>query len=477
MLLNVLCVSSLCALLLLLFICVGILKLLSQKAAPLSEETVLNFNNLRLSAEQENRHSREILLSRMEGASKAQLEALVLMRDALNLQLQSFSEKLDGFRQENFTALKTFATETQQQAQSLQEKMRQFGDQNSERMAFLQQGVEQRLEKMRESNEAKLEQMRVTVDEKLQGTLEKRLGAAFSTVNENLDRVSSSVGEMRKIADNVGDLKKVLGNIKTRGIWGEGQLESMLEDSLSSDQFAKNVEIRPGSKERVEFAIRLPGAGNSDSDKIWLPIDAKLPVEDYERLIDALEAGNSEAEKEAGRALERRVYECAKDIRDKYVQPPFSTDMGIMFLPTEGLFAEVVRRPGVIDRLQIEFRVIVAGPTTLMALLSSLRMGFRSLAVHQRSGEISKLLGGIKTEFGKFGNMLDKVEKKLQEAQNVLSKEGGTRFRVMRRALKGAEEISEGEAQSMLGLSDSDEDEFTFSLEESPKSLSVGEKH
>ncbi|KMQ88524.1 dna recombination protein [Lasius niger] len=328
---------------------------------------------------------------------------------------------------------------------------------------------------MREANEAKLEQMRLTVDEKLQGTLEKRLGAAFSAMNENLDRVSSSVGEMRSIADNVGDLKKVLGNIKTRGIWGEGQLGAMLEEILTPDQFSKNVEICPGSKERVEFAVSLPGAGGSDLSKVWLPIDAKLPVEDYERLVDALEAGDIDAEKEAGRALERRVYECAKDIRDKYVHPPFSTDMGIMFLPTEGLFAEVVRRPGLIDRLQTEFRVIVAGPTTLMALLSSLRMGFRSLAVHQRSGEISKLLGGIKTEFGKFGNMLDKVEKKLQEAQNVLSKEGGTRFRVMKRALRGAEEISEGEAQGMLGGSDEEETGFTFNQDENSPPFLVGE--
>ena len=246
--------------------------------------------------------------------------------------------------------------------------------------------------------------MRVTVDEKLQGTLEQRLGASFNTVNENLERVFRSVGEMQSIATGVGDLKRVLSNVKARGTWGEATLGMALEQVMTPEQYATNVEVRPHSGQRVEYAIRLPGDG---AEPVWLPIDAKLPTEDYERLVDASERGDAEGVDEAAKGLDRAIRKAAADIAAKYIQPPHTTDFAVMFLPTEGLFAEVVRRPGLIDQLQRECRVIVTGPTTLMALLTSLRMGFRSLAIQERSSEVWQVLGGVKTEFSRFGDMLD----------------------------------------------------------------------
>ena len=267
-------------------------------------------------------------------------------------------------------------------------------------------------------------------------------------VNENLERVHKSVGEMQQIATGVGDLKRVLSNVKARGTWGETSLGLLLDQVMIPDQYAKNVEVKPGSGCRVEFAVKMPGGGDQP---LWLPIDSKLPTEDYERLIDASERGDAAGVEEAARGLERAIRKCGQDIGTKYVSPPYSTDFGIMFLPTAGLFAEVVRRPGLVDALQREARVTVAGPTTLMATLVALQSGFRTLAIQQRSSEVWQVLGAVKTEFGKFGGVLDKVGKKLGEAQKAVE-DAGVRRRAVNRQLRAVEALPAIGVPALLAL-------------------------
>jgi DNA recombination protein RmuC len=286
-----------------------------------------------------------------------------------------------------------------------------------------------------------LEQMRKTVDEKLQGTLERRLGESFKLVSERLEVVHQGLGEMQKLASGVGDLKKVLTNVKSRGTWGEMQLGNLLEQVLTSEQYACNVATRPGSNERVEFAIRLPGRGNASGAPVWLPIDAKFPKEDYERLVEAAEHADAAALELAATQLENRIKLEAKSIRDKYVEPPHTTDFAILYLPVEGLYAEVLRRPGLLDVLQRDFRITIAGPTVLTALLNSLQMGFRTLAIEKRSSEVWQVLAAIKTEFGKFGEVIGRVQKKLQEASNVIDS-AATRTRAIERQLRAVGESS-----------------------------------
>jgi DNA recombination protein RmuC len=264
------------------------------------------------------------------------------------------------------------------------------------------------LEKLRSDNAGKLEQMRISVDEKLQGILEQRLGASFKLVSEQLEQVFRGIGEMQSLATGVGDLKKMLSNVKMRGAWGEVSLGSLLDQVLTADQYERNVEVRPGSNQRVEYAIKLPGSDDGDAP-LWLPIDAKFPNEDYERLVDASDRGDSEAVEAASKAVEMRIRASANDICERYVHPPHSTDFGVLFLPTEGLFAEIIRRPGLVDALQRQCRIVVTGPTTLMALLNSLRMGFRTLAIQKRSSKVWQVRAAVKTEFGKYGEVLDKV--------------------------------------------------------------------
>ena len=330
--------------------------------------------------------------------------------------------------------------------------VREMTGANEARQEALRVTVEGRLDNIRTENAIKLEEMRVTVDEKLQGTLEQRLGASFNTVNENLERVYRSVGEMQTIATGVGDLKRVLANVKTRGTWGETTLGLLLEQIMTPQQYATNVEVNPHSGQRVEYAIRLPGEG---TEALWLPIDAKVPTEDYERLVDASERGDAAGVEDAAKGIERAIRKAAGDICAKYVHPPHTTDFAVMFLPMEGLFAEVARRAGLLDTLQRECRVIVAGPTTTMALLTSLRMGFRSLAIQQRSSEVWQVLGAVKTEFGKFGDVLDKVHKKLGEAQSVVE-QAGTRRRAVDRKLRSVEALPEAAAQAMLAITADD---------------------
>ena len=321
---------------------------------------------------------------------------------------------------------------------------------NDRRMVELRETVDTRLQKLQEDNAQKLDQMRQTVDERLTATLEKRLGESFSQVSERLEAVHKGLGEMQQLAAGVGDLKRVLTNVKTRGTWGEVQLGALLEQILTPDQYEANVVCKPGSCERVEFALRLPGQGG-DEGAVWLPIDAKFPLEDYQRMLEAQALGDAGAMEVALKALENRVKLSAKDIQGKYLDPPRTTDFGIMFLPTEGLYAEVLRRPGLADALQSDCRVIVAGPTTLAALLNSLQMGFRTLAIEKRSSEVWQLLGAVKTQFGQFGLLLDKVHKKLDQATNTID-EAARRSRTIERKLRSVQELP---AESVVGLLES----------------------
>lgn len=324
---------------------------------------------------------------------------------------------------------------------------------NDSRMEKLRETLQIRLQAIQEDNAKQLEQMRATVDEKLHDTLEKRLGESFKLVSDRLEQVQKGLGEMQTLANGVGDLKRVLTNVKTRGTFGEVQLGALLEQVLAPGQYAANVETRKGSGQRVEFALRLPGRDGTEGSIVHLPLDAKFPQEDYLRLVEAQERADAVAAEEAGRLLERAIRLAATDIRDKYLDPPQTTDFGIMFLPTEGLYAEVLRRPALADALQRDLKVLVAGPTTLAALLNSLQMGFRTLAIEKRSAEVWNLLGAVRTEFGKFGEMLDKTSKKLQEAGNHIEA-AATRTRQMERKLKNVQALPSSEAQGVLGLVD-----------------------
>jgi len=322
-----------------------------------------------------------------------------------------------------------------------------------ERFERLKMSVEGRLTAIQADNASKLEEMRRTVDEKLHATLEQRLGESFKLVSERLEQVHRGLGEMQSLAAGVGDLKRVLSNVKTRGTWGEVQLSALLEQLLTSDQFSANVATRPGSGERVDFAIRLPGKG--DGAVVWLPIDAKFPIEDYQRLMDAQEKGEPALVEEAGRAIELRLKNEARSIREKYVAPPHTTDFALLYLPTEGLYAEALRRPGLADTLQRDWRVSLAGPTTLAALLNSLQMGFRTLAIEQRSAEVWAVLGAVKTEFGKFGEALAHTKKKLDEASNSISK-AETRTRQLSRKLRDVEALPASESEQLIGVAEFD---------------------
>ena len=344
------------------------------------------------------------------------------------------------------------------QLDTFSEQLKTLTQLNEQKLNTLRDTVEVQLKSLQEDNAAKLEQMRVVVDEKLHATLEKRLGESFKLVSDRLEMVHKGLGEMKTLAVGVGDLKKVLTNVKTRGTFGEIQLGSLLEQLLTPEQYAANVATRPGSSQRVEFAIRLPGKGDVGEQPVWLPIDAKFPQEDYLRLLEAQEQGNPTLVEESSRQLERAVQLMARDIRDKYLEPPHTTDFGIMFLPTEGLYAEVLRRTGLCETLQRECRVVVTGPTTLAALLNSLQLGFRTLAIERRSSEVWALLGAVKSEFATFGDILEKTKKKLQEAGNTIDV-AAVRSRAIERKLKNVQELPAGETEKpeVAGIGESGE--------------------
>ena len=378
------------------------------------------------------RSAEESLLVRLEALEKAQEKTERALREEL---AQNREEQRNASRslREEVTAVLTALAGTLSQAMGeraaaqkdqldgLMVALGRFSDTGERRLTEIRSTVEERLRDIQIENTRQIDQMRQTIDERLQGTLEKRLGESFRQVSERLEQVHRGLGEMQALAAGVGDLKKVLTNVKTRGIWGEVQLGAMLEQVLHPDQYAANVATRGGA-ERVEFAVRLPGQGSEADGTVWLPIDAKFPLEDYQRLLDAQERTDPEGAETAGRQLEQRVRSCARDIGTKYLNPPFTTDFAVLFLPVEGLFAEVVRRSGLVDSVQREHRVVIAGPTTLWALLNSLQMGFRTLAIQKRTGEIWELLGAVKTEWIRYGEMLDAVHRKLAQASETVEK-------------------------------------------------------
>jgi len=374
------------------------------------------------------------------------------LADALRDSAHQAAQQSSGLRDAQAQALARF-TEAQEAAlkrlsDAMVEQLRALSEANDRRLTEVRSTVETRLQAMQADNEKRLEQMRQTVDEKLHATLEARLGESFKQVAERLDQVHKGLGEMQRLASDVGSLNRVLSNVKTRGIFGEVQLAGLLEQVFTPEQYGVNVETVPGTGARVEFAIRLPGRGH-EALPLWLPIDAKFPREDYERLLEAQDRGDAPAVEQASKAIEQRLRLEARSIRDKYLAPPHTTDFAFLFLPTEGLYAEALRRPGLMESLQREHRVVLAGPTTLLATLNSLQMGFRTLALEKRSSEVWQVLGAVKTEFGKFGDILAKTRKKLDEASNTIASVE-TRTRVMGRALKDVEALPDAASEDIL---------------------------
>ncbi|MBI2744103.1 MAG: DNA recombination protein RmuC [Burkholderiales bacterium] len=349
--------------------------------------------------------------------------------------------QIDAFGQQLALLQKTLSDTLAQRLEALSES-------NARRMSEVRATLEAQLAQLQQTNIAKLDEMRATVDEKLQTTLHARLGESFKQVAERLEQVHKGLGEMQTLAAGVGDLKHLLTNVKTRGMFGEAQLAGLLEQVFVPDQYAAQIATRPGSKNVVDFAIKLPGKSD-DGSPLWLPIDAKFPNEDYERLLDAQQRADAVAAEAAAKALEARIRLEAKSIAEKYIEPPYTTDFAILFLPTEGLYAEVLRRPGLMEALQREHRITLAGPTTLLAMLSSLQMGFRTLALEKRSSEVWQVLGAVKTEFGKFGDVLAKVKSQTETVLNTLQ-QAETRSNVMKRALRQVEALPETQAQALL---------------------------
>ena len=383
----------------------------------------------------------EFARSRKESADSAKDD-----REELRKTLASFEKRLDENAKSQQDLLR-------QQFEDLLKQLHTQGKQSLDAVKDVRETVEKQLTAIREDNGKRLEEMRKTVDEKLQDTLEKRLGESFKLVSERLEQVHKGLGEMQNIASGVGDLKKVLTNVKTKGILGEYQLANIIEQLLPREQYAENVATRPGSTERVEFAVRMPG--NSDDDVVWLPIDSKFPLNGYEDLVNARETGDLDAIASAEKALTATLEKFAKDISEKYVEAPYTTDFGVMFLPIESLYAEVLRHPGVFETLQRKHRITVTGPTTMSALLNSLQMGFRTLAVTKRSSEVWKILEAVKTEFGKFSNQLEKVDKQLSTAKKSLEDLRSTRTNVMERRLKDVGTLDTRESESLLDISTS----------------------
>ncbi len=360
---------------------------------------------------------------------------LLELRETVDVKLREVKEDAQKGREETAAAQKRFV------------------DSLGERFGEIRLTVETRLDSIQKDTAEKLEKMRATVDEKLHETLEKRLGESFKQVADRLEQVHKGLGEMQTLAAGVGDLKRVLTNVKARGTWGEVQLGMLLEQVLTREQYEKNVATKPGSRDRVEFAIRLPGQGGDAP--VWLPVDSKFPVEDYDRLVHAAERADPVAVEEAAKALETRLRNEARSIRDKYVDPPATTDFAILYLPTEGLFAEALRRPGLSEALQREYRVTIAGPTTLSAMLNSLQMGFRTLAIEKRSSEVWLVLGAVKTEFGRFGEVLAATKRQLQSVTNSIDA-AEVRTRAMEKRLKGVEALPETDAQRLIGSAEDD---------------------
>ena len=393
----------------------------------------------------------------------AQIEAWAQLHERLNRlerdMRQEVGESARGARQELSLNLAQFQQAQIEQLSLLQKnlgdtlntQLQALGEGNARRMGEVRDTLDQQLQQLQKTNAAKLDEMRQTVDEKLQTTLEARLSESFKQVAERLEQVHQGLGHMKTLAQGVGDLQRVLSNVKTRGIFGEVQLEALLEQVLTIEQYGKQVETKPRSNQRVDFAIKLPGRSD-DGTAVWLPIDAKFPREDYERLLDAQDRADPIAAEASAKAMESRIRQEAKSIADSYLAPPHTTDFAILFLPVEGLYAEVLRRPGLMDSLQRDYRVTLAGPTTLLAILNSLHMGFRTLALEKQASEVWKVLGAVKTEFDRYGEWVAKVREQVQKAADTLDR-ADTRSKQMRRVLKGVEALPEAEALARLPLS------------------------
>jgi DNA recombination protein RmuC len=417
------------------------------------------------------RRKPDVIIAKLQenfsGLQNRQDRLELVIRDEITRNRQETTKNAQQARQELSATLKYSSDSLQQrmsenirvqkdQLDSFSQQLMAMTKLNEEKLNAMRKTMGDQLQTMQADNTKKLEQMRATVDEKLQSTLEKRLGESFKQVSERLEQVYKGLGEMRNLATGVGDLKKVLTNVKTRGTWGEIRLSHILEQILTPDQYDVNVATKKNSNERVEFAIKLPGQDQDREKIVWMPIDSKFPQEDYQRLLDAQEAADKEQAERSIKNLETRIKAEAKYIKEKYLDPPNTTDFGIMFLPVEGLYAEVLRRPGLCDILQREYRIVVTGPTTLAALLNSLQMGFKTLAIEKRSSEVWELLGVVKTEFGKFGGVLAKTKKKLQEASNTIDK-AEVRTRAIERKLRKVQEVPQPDAVPLI--EDSQEEE------------------
>ncbi|MDR0928548.1 MAG: DNA recombination protein RmuC [Oscillospiraceae bacterium] len=398
---------------------------------------------------------REELNGNLRGMSDSVVRLMGEMNRTQQQQLDSFGgqiramsrtdeERMDRMRTNIEEKLTAYDTQMVRVSQTLDDKL----SQNERRLSEMRQTLGDGMARMQGENEKKLEQIRETVDEKLNSTLDKRLGESFRTVSDRLEQVYKGLGEMQTLAVGVGDLKKVLTSVKTRGIWGEVQLGALLEQVLAPGQYETNVAVKPGSAERVEYAIRLPGK-ETQGKPVYLPIDAKFPAEDYQRLLDAVDAGDKQAAEAAANALALTIRTEAKRIRAKYVDPPHTTDFAIMFLPVEGLFAEVLRHNGIVEQLQNDFRIVITGPTTLLALLNSLQMGFRTMAIEQRSSEVWELLGAVKTEFGRFADLLTKTQQRLRQATDSIEV-AARKTRTIQRKLQTVQELSERDAQRLI---------------------------
>ena len=404
---------------------------------------ILSFAILALLFSRKTSDNSALIKESNERIGRALREEMGANREEIARSIKNFGDSVDRriftlaeMQNKNFDAFST--------------KLGETTEKNDKRMEYVRETIEKRLENIQKDNSEKLEKMRETVDEKLHATLEKRLGESFKLVSERLELVHKGLGEMQTLASGVGDLKKVLQNVKTRGTWGEVQLGTLLDQMMTIEQYEKNVATKKGSNDRVEFAIKIP-AKDEKLKNIWLPIDAKFPMEDFQNLIDAEEKCDIALIASLGKALEVRIKSEAKDIRDKYLDPPYTTDFGILFLPIEGLYAEVLRRPGLADTLQREYKVIVTGPTTIAAILNSLQMGFRTLAIEKRSSDVWATLGAIKTEFSTFGDLLDKTHKKLQEASNTIES-ASRKSRTIERKLNKAQELPVPEIVKELPL-------------------------
>ncbi len=407
-----------------------------------------------------------VLLIKLSARGGGQLDKAI--RDEFRCAREESAKEARNLREEVATGQKS-STETMARTmgemgrlqteylESVGKRIRELTDSNEIRIEKFRNTIDMQLKHLQQGNEKKLDQMRQTVDDKLQSTLEKRLGESFKIVSERLEAVQHGLGEMQTLAAGVGDLKRMLTNVKARGAWGEVQLGTILEQILTPDQYDKNVQTREGSRDIVEYAIRLPGSDDNPDSCVWLPIDSKFPQEDYLRLADAADAADADAVQKATAALIRTVQNSAKDIHDKYLNPPGTTDFAIMFLPTEGLYSEVLRQPGQIEKIQQNYRVVIAGPTTLSAILNSLRMGFRTLAIEKRSSEVWNVLAAVKTEFGKFGGILDKVKKQLTAASNTID-QTDVRTRAITRKLRDVEQLPADSSEEVLGFSKDESD-------------------